>query len=269
MSVRVSDSAYTLIELLAVLCIAAIVLSILLPAMNRAREQARNISCKSNLKQNFYVLSMYSSDNNGCWPKTDYPCHTNQFYQISSQTTHGPIYYLWLAGYLKTPETWYCPSGIDKFEDNWHSGSNGKLEPAEKSAFSGYQYRMFFACNWPNRLNISTMRFQRPANFGMLKPDNHRNLAVWVDAFGCEKLGRKANHSLTKLWNVLFNDSAVRARKDNDNFMPLLDLTFIQAGDWRVPLPNGRGDDCHNVAFVWNFFDNESWTLNDKNPTRK
>ena len=128
---------------------------------------------------------------------------------------------------------------------------------------------MFFACNWPSRLNKLSQRFQKPANFGVLKPDNHRNLAVWVDAFGCEKPGRKANHSLTKRWNVLFNDSAVISRTDNDNFMPLLDLTFIQAGDWRVALPDDRSDDCHNVAFVWHFFDNGSWTFNGKNPVRK
>jgi prepilin-type N-terminal cleavage/methylation domain-containing protein len=267
MTAGVKNSAFTLIELLTVLVIAAILLAILLPAMSRAREQARSISCRSNLKQNFYILSMYSSDNSGRWPRTDYPSHTNQFYRINSQTTHGPIYYLWLAGYLKTPETWYCPSGTDKFEDSWHS--SGKSEPDEKSAFSGYQYRMFFACNWPNRLNTSSPRFQKPANFGVLKPDNHSNLAVWVDAFGCAKPGRKTNHSLTKRWNVLFNDSAVISRIDNENFMPLLDLTFGQAGDWRVPLPNGGGDDSHNVAFVWHFFDSGNWAFNGKNPVQK
>jgi prepilin-type N-terminal cleavage/methylation domain-containing protein len=266
MSIKAIKSAYTLIELLIVLSIVSAILSILLSVLSSARQQARNIVCRSNLKQNSYLLSTYSADNYGRWPRTDYPSHTNQFYLINSQNIHSPIYYLWRAGYLIEPKTWYCPSGADKIEDNWQQGSSGKIEPYGNGAVSSYQYRMFFVCNWPSRLNSLSRIMRKPSNFGILKPDNHRNLAVWVDSFDSEPQGKQSGHRLSRKWNVLFNDSAVISRNDSENIISRLDLSYSHSGDWRVALPDGKKDDSHNEAFLWHFFDTGSWTFNDKKP---
>lgn len=61
---------FTLIELLIVIAIVAILASLLLPALSKARETSRQIKCAGNMKQLGIVFFMYSGDYEGwnpCW----------------------------------------------------------------------------------------------------------------------------------------------------------------------------------------------------------
>ncbi len=57
--------AFTLIELLVVISIIAVLMSIMMPALRKAREQAQTTICKSQLKQFSLALALYAEDNNG------------------------------------------------------------------------------------------------------------------------------------------------------------------------------------------------------------
>src|SRR5262245_36528143 len=61
-------SGFTLVELLVVIGIIAILISILLPALNKAREASNRAVCGSNLHQIAIMLNVYASTNNGQVP---------------------------------------------------------------------------------------------------------------------------------------------------------------------------------------------------------
>jgi len=59
---------FTLIELLVVIAIIALLLAILLPALQRVRKQARAVVCRANLNQWGTTLALYAQDNQGRFP---------------------------------------------------------------------------------------------------------------------------------------------------------------------------------------------------------
>ncbi len=97
-----SKGGFTLVELLVVISIIALLMAVLMPALGKAREQAKMIACLANLKQWGIIAYTYAEDNNGnLW---------------SGSTVPADYGFWWLAQLRekdqdwKSNKIWFCPS---------------------------------------------------------------------------------------------------------------------------------------------------------------
>ena len=139
--------AFTLVELLVVIGVIAVLISMLLPAMAKARQSAQRVQCLSNLRQVGAAFRYYAMSNGDRVP-LGYRAGRKQFNSmVYSATAHKLVLFGWLfrAGLMKPPEVFFCPANNDP-QSNFSNPSNPwppgvEDDPSAPQVYEGYGCR--------------------------------------------------------------------------------------------------------------------------------
>jgi prepilin-type N-terminal cleavage/methylation domain-containing protein/prepilin-type processing-associated H-X9-DG protein len=251
-----SAQAFTLVELLVVISIIALLLAILMPSLNAARERAKRVVCGSNLKQIGQGVLMYGSETNGKLPNLqpscdNYPWRTYLAYQKEVSQSNKSVAYalgvLFESKIITNAKVFYCSNVREngkKYEDNTQPGHQWPYTTASDGRIRvGYS---FYPQNGSKKVLVDTSYargFSVPAP-ATRQAELSANYAICCDVTSTyDTIAHKQKSEIGL--NALFGDGHVRFCSDKALANKKL---WYPEGEGR---PAGPGNYPGNFRVLW------------------
>ena len=230
--VSANSQGFTLIELQAVISIIGLLIGLSVPALSRARENARRTRCLSNVRQIQVALRMYADSHDGRVPPRDYEA--------------GAVWVDRLEPYYADRELLRCPTDRGKVEVSYLM--NGFIDHFVMTSFSGNWDEFFGAYKTGGFPAVRLCDIPKPAEtitIGEKRADSDDDayMDIWPAQYGSDHLTevahgkhRLGNRERSGGSNYAFADGSVRFLKYGAAFSPK-NLWAVTDEFRNLPLP--------------------------------